>query len=134
MTTTTLMMMMMMMMLMLMMMMMMMMVMVMMILMMMMMLMLMLMLMMMMMMIMILILIMVMVMFLFFFRRPFSIAEGTGSRTVLLDSPQACGRTRVAISIPVAPAVGGRWPSPSQSCFTSGWEAAGCRETWPSSG
>ena len=31
----------------------------------------------------------------------------------------------LALSIPEAPAVQGRWPSPSQSSLTSGWEAAG---------
>ena len=35
------------------------------------------------------------------------------------------GQTRVAISIPEAPAVQGRWPSPSQSSLPAGWEAAG---------
>ena len=32
---------------------------------------------------------------------------------------------RAATSIPVAPALQGRWPSPSQSSLTRGWEAAG---------
>ena len=45
--------------------------------------------------------------------------------TVLLGSLQACGRKGLAISIPVAPALQGRWPSPSQSSLTRGWEAAG---------
>ena len=35
------------------------------------------------------------------------------------------GRNEVAISIPVAPALRGSWPSPSQSSLRRGWEAAG---------
>ena len=31
----------------------------------------------------------------------------------------------MAISIPVAPALQGSWPTPSQSSLTRGWEAAG---------
>ena len=31
----------------------------------------------------------------------------------------------MAISIPEAPALQGRWPSPSQSSLPAGWEAAG---------
>ena len=35
------------------------------------------------------------------------------------------GRNEFAISIPVAPAVRGSWPSPSQGSLRRGWEAAG---------
>ena len=35
------------------------------------------------------------------------------------------GRNKLAISIPVPPALQGSWPSPSQSSLTRGWEAAG---------
>ena len=35
------------------------------------------------------------------------------------------GRNKLAISIPVAPALPGSWPSPSQSSLTRGWDAAG---------
>ena len=63
-----------------------------------------------------------------FFSAPFWTAEVSGSSIVVLGNLQACGRTRMAISLLVAPAVQGRWPSPSQSSLTSGWEAAGCRE------
>ena len=34
-------------------------------------------------------------------------------------------RNELAISIPVAPALQGSWPSPSQSSLRRGWEAAG---------
>ena len=37
------------------------------------------------------------------------------------------GRNELAISIPVAPALRGSWPSPSQSSLRRGWEAAGLR-------
>ena len=60
----------------------------------------------------------------FSFFAPFWTAEVSGFWTVLLGSLQACGRKGVAISIPVAPALQGRWPSPSQSSLTRGWEAA----------
>ena len=58
---------------------------------------------------------------LFVFLRSFS--NRADSWTVLLVGLKAVDET-LAISIPVAPALQGSWPSSSQSSLTNGWEAA----------
>ena len=63
--------------------------------------------------------------FLFFFSRSFLNRTSLRFSDCFAGQSPGIGRNEVAISIPVAPALRGSWPNPSQSSLRGGWEAAG---------
>ena len=65
--------------------------------------------------------------FFFFFPRSFLNRWSLRFSDCFTGQSPGIGRNEWAISIPVAPALQGSWPSPSQCSLRRGWEAAGLR-------